>query len=108
MGDNKQAVHPLSTYEGTQALFKAKSRCLRRDDFPATPEGWTMWCDHRIRKHSKEIETAKLNVEYWTKVRGGEHLQDAMSKVEELNKALAKVKELEAEIAKTKTPATKS
>jgi len=102
MSNTKTEAHPLSTYEGTQALFKAKGRCLRRDDFPATPEGWTMWCDHRVRKHTGEIETATRNVEYWKSVRGGEHLQDAQAKINELNKALAKVKELEAEIAKSK------
>jgi hypothetical protein len=103
MSDTKAAtVHPLSTYAGTEALFKAKGRCLRRDDFPATPEGWTMWCDHRVRKYTSAAKSATENKDYWARVRGGEHLQDAVTKLEELNKALAKVKELEAQIAASK------
>jgi hypothetical protein len=105
---NNTQAHVLSTAEGCAALYKSKGRCLRREDFPATPEGWTMWCDHRTRKHGKEIEEAKRNQEYWKSVRGGEHLQNAMSKVEELNRALAKAAELQKQVDELKAKANKS
>jgi hypothetical protein len=91
-------AHELSTAAGCEALYKKVSRNLRRDDFPANAEGWQMWCDHRIRKHTKEAAEANTKLEYWKSVRAGEHLQQAASKLEELNKALAEAKRLQAEV----------
>lgn len=104
---NTNAIHELSTAAGCQSLYKAKGRNLKREDFPATPEGWTMWCDHRVRKHTAEQATAAENLAYWTKVRSGEHLKDAVQAISELDrltKALeAKKAELAALQAKTAT-----
>lgn len=93
------ATHELATAAGCQALYKAKGRNLRREDFPSTPEGWQMWCDHRIRKHESEIATATRNRDYWKSVRGGEHLQTAADLTAELTKQLAEVERLKKEIA---------
>lgn len=103
-------AHELSTDAGCQALYKSKGRNLRRDDFPATPEGWQMWCDHRIRKHAKEASVAAVNQKYWESVRAGEHMQEAAAKVEQLQKALAEAEQLKKELAdlKAKQEATAS
>lgn len=95
-------TNDLSTAAACQALYKATGRNLRRDDFPSTPEGWAQWCDHRIRKHSKEAEVANANLAYWKSVRAGEHMQEAAAKMEALQKALAEAESLKAELAALK------
>lgn len=92
----------LSTNAACQALYKAVGRNLRREDFPTTPEGWQQWCDHRIRKHSKEVEVATANKAYWVSVRAGEHMQEAAAKVEALAKALAEAESLKKELEELK------
>lgn len=99
----------LSTEAGCEAMYASVKRNLRRDDFPATPAGWQQWCDHRIRKHTKEAAAANRSLEYYKQVREGEHMQVAAAKVADLQKALDEVKRLEAEVAKLKaTPVKKS
>lgn len=97
MGTNA-TKHDLSTYEGCQALFVEKGRKpLVREDFPATNEGWTWWCDHRVRKFTKEMEAAKAEVEYYQKVRAGEHMVEAVKAAERIQRM---EKQLAAEKAK--------
>lgn len=108
MAATTTTAHELSTAAGCEALYKKAGRNLRRDDFPSTAEGWQMWCDHRIRKHTKEMAVAESNKKYWESVRAGEHLQQAQAKIDELNKALAEAKRLQAEVDKLKAEQAKS
>lgn len=100
--DTKPTIHVLATEAGCEALYASKKRNLRRDDFPAGPEGWTMFVDHKVRKHTKEAAKAEAAKAYWTSVRGGEHLQEAAAKVDALNKALAEAEQLKKELAELK------
>lgn len=104
MATNIAHTTDLSIAANCEALYSSLKRNLRRDDFPTTPEGWQQWCDHRIRKHTKEASEANIKLEYWKSVRNGEHLQTAMDKVAELAKANAEVAKLQAEIAALKAP----
>lgn len=93
------STHELATAAGCQALYKAKNRNLKREDFPATTEGWQMWCDHRIRKHTTEANVANENVAYWTKVRAGEHIQQAVKAIGDLEKLTKELEAKKAELA---------
>jgi len=99
---NEIKTTDLSVAANCEALYATLKRNLRRDDFPATPEGWKQWCNHRIRKHTKEAAEANTKLEYWKSVLGGEHLQNAADKMAELAKANAEVAKLQAEIAELK------
>ena len=100
MATTNAPVHALATAEGCASLYKAKGRNLKREDFPVGPEGWQMWCDHRIRKHTAEAATAQENLAYWTKVRAGEHVQDAVKALKDLEALTKQLEAKKAELAK--------
>src|SRR5262252_1996542 len=108
MATNKQQ-HDLSTYEGCQALFVEKGRKpLVREDFPATDEGWAQWCDHRVRKFTKEMENAAAEVEYYKRVRVGEHMVEAVKAAAEVVRLEQKLAAKKAELAKSTNSPVKS
>ena len=90
----------LSTAQGCQELYKAVKRNLVRTDFPAGPEGWQQFCDHKIRKHEAEAKAAALDIEHWTKLRQGEHLVTAIKQLAEVEKLTRELAEAKAALAK--------
>lgn len=97
--NSTNTVHELSTAAGCQSLYKAKGRNLKREDFPMSPEGWSMWCGHRIRKHQAEVTTATESLAYWTKVQAGEHLKDVVTAIETIETLTRKLEAAKAEKA---------
>jgi hypothetical protein len=69
---------------GWKQARKALGRRLQREDFPATPEGWTSFCDYRIWLNQKAQSRATRAVDYYKSVRTGEHLQSAVAKLDAL------------------------
>jgi len=92
----------LSTPKGQRQMKKALGRRLQRDDFPATPEGWTWFCEYRIGIANRSLKRDQRSLEYWKAVQKGEHLVSAMEKVNALQEAQAEIERLKAEIAKSK------
>lgn len=90
----------LSTRAGRKAARKALKRRLARTDFPSDEKGWKWFCDYRIDIETRNQNRATRNLEYWKKVKAGEHLVAAMAKVDATTELLAKTeqqaKELEA------------
>ncbi len=69
---------------GWKAARKALGRRLQRTDFPNTPEGWTSFCDYRIWINQKAVNRSVRAVDYYKSIRTGEHLQQAVLKLDAL------------------------
>lgn len=93
----------LSTRAGRKAARKALKRRLARTDFPTDEKGWKWFCDYRIDIDTRNQNRAARNLEYWKKVKAGEHLVAAMAKVDATTQLMA-----EAEAAKKEVEALKA
>lgn len=78
---------------GWKQARKALGRRLQRNDFPATKEGWTSFCDYRIWIYTKAVSRSQRALDYYKSVRAGEHLANVVAKVDAF---MASQKELEA------------
>lgn len=101
-------THALATDKGCKLAQKAKGHRLQREDFPSTPAGWTQFCDYRIRMSVRHIGRAQRNLDYWKKVREGEHMAAAVVKIDELALALAEAAKLKAELEALKAAQKKA
>lgn len=87
---------------GWKQARKALGRRLQREDFPATPEGWTSFCDYRIWLNQKAQSRATRAVDYYKSVRTGEHLQQAVAKLDALAQLNKELEAARAELAALK------
>lgn len=97
-------VHALATDAGCRKAQKAKGKLLERQDFPATLEGWQMFCDFRIRKSQRHIAASQRNVEYWTRVRKGEQFAAVEVKLNEVAALTDEITRLKAQLAAAQQP----
>jgi len=97
----------LSTEKGRRQMKKAVGRRLQRDDFPATPEGWTWFCEYRVGIATRSLKRDQRSLDYWNSVKKSEHLVDAMEKVNALAEAQSQIEKLTAELAAAKAGANK-
>jgi hypothetical protein len=95
-------TYDLSTPAGRKIARKALGRRLKREDFPTTKEGWTWFCEYRILIENRNANRAKRNLEYWNRVKAGEHMVEAIAKLDATTELTAQIAAKDAELAALK------
>lgn len=97
----------VSTSKGAAMVKKELGKRAQRSDFPATPEGWTKFCQYQIGLHTRAKGRAERSLKYWESVQKGEHLAAAVMKANAATELATELAAKNDELAKLKAELAK-